>query len=98
MSKSKYYYESDRNIEAIDYSKNSTPSYYIGDKYKYKVKDIIYDFNSTYNIGTAISYLLRSGRKQEVGLTSNEKRIEDLNKAINHIRFEIENLNMGGDE
>jgi len=80
----------------IDYSSNKTPGYYIGDKLGYKVKDIIWDFNSSYNIGTAISYLLRSGNKKEIGLTSDEKRIEDLNKAINHITFEIENLKREG--
>ncbi len=93
MKKSKYYYETDRNKNSYDYQSNATPEYYIGEKYNYKVKDIIYDFNLSYNLGTAISYILRSGRKLELGLSPDDKAIEDLYKAINHLKFEIENKN-----
>jgi hypothetical protein len=96
MSKSKYYYETDRNKDSKDYQTNATPAYYIGKKYNYKVKDIIYDFDLSYNLGTAISYILRSGRKLEMGLSVDDKAIEDLYKAINHLRFEIENKSEGG--
>jgi len=80
------------NITKIDYEKHKTPSYYIGEVFGYTAKDIIEDFNLSYNIGTACSYILRSGRKEEKGLTFSEKQIEDLVKAKNHIDFEIKRL------
>jgi len=76
----------------IDYEKHKTPNYYIGEVFGYTAKDIIEDFNLSYNIGTACSYILRSGRKEEKGLTFSEKQIEDLVKAKNHIDFEIKRL------
>jgi len=98
----KYYYEKGRNgfipeeqiinKRKINYEKNKTPNYYIGQVFGYTAKDIIEDFNLSYNIGTVCSYILRSGRKEEEGLTSSEKQIEDLIKAKNHIDFEIERL------
>lgn len=41
-----------------------------------------------YNIGAAIKYELRNG-KYEAGYTADEKRIEDLEKAIWHLKDEI---------
>mgnify|MGYP003132734915 CR=1 FL=1 len=96
MEKSKYYYDKDRNKGDIDYKEDSTPPYYIGKYFKYKAKDIIYDFNLSYNLGTAISYILRSGKKSEKGYSLDSKGIEDLIKAINHLNFEIDEKSRGG--
>lgn len=43
-------------------------------------------------IGNAIKYLWRASLKQEEGMTSREKEIEDLNKAIWYINDRIKQL------
>lgn len=63
------------------------PNYYKLDN-GIECKDVAGEF--TYNIGTAISCLWRAGKKYEEGISDNEKKIEDFQKAINHIQFEIE--------
>ena len=67
------------------------PSYYKG-KNGYMAKDVVSNFDLSYNVGTATTYLLRCGKKKEEGMTDNEKHIEDIQKAINHLQFEIERL------
>ena len=64
---------------------NEIPEYYKG-KNGYMAKDVVENFDLTYNIGTAVTYLLRSKRKHEDG------GLEDIKKAINHLYFEIEIL------
>lgn len=53
-------------------------------------KDVIQYFD--WNIGSAIKYCWRNGKKPEEGMTNIEKAIEDLYKAIECIQFEIELL------
>lgn len=54
-------------------------------------KDVAGEFS--YNIGTAMAYLWRAGKKPaDQGQTQSEKHIEDLQKAIDHIRYEIERI------
>ena len=43
-------------------------------------------------IGNAIKYLWRNGLKQEQGLGSKDKQIQDLQKALWYIKREIQNL------
>jgi len=64
------------------------PPYYVGTNAKrnYQARYVVSDFDCTYNIGTAVTYCLRSSRKHE-------KPVEDLRKAIAHLEFEIERLN-----
>ena len=69
------------------------PNYYIGSVYGYEARKVIEDWNLSYNIGTATSYLLRCGKKFEQGMDNKAKHIEDIEKAINHLRFEIDKLN-----
>ena len=71
---------------------NRIPSYYIGSRYKYEARKVIEDFDLSYNVGTATTYLLRCGKKTEEGMTIQEKHIEDIQKAINHLQFELEKL------
>tara|TARA_R110000824_G_scaffold76733_3_gene194372 strand:+ start:930 stop:1262 length:333 start_codon:yes stop_codon:yes gene_type:complete len=108
MNKSKYYYQYNRNLDnskqmndwkedviADDNGKwggGKIPNYYIGSVYKYEARKVIEDWSLSYNTGTAVSYLLRAGKKVEEGMDNNDKHIEDIEKAINHLRFEIDKL------
>jgi len=73
-----------RKIE-IDYEKVKTPNYYVGEVFGYEARNIIEDFDLSYNIGTCVSYLLRAKRKHD-------SQIECIAKAINHLEFELERL------
>ena len=104
MSKSKYYYQYNRNLNNSKMSNNinpkmmmskkelGIPEYYIGSTYKYEARKVMEDWSLSYNTGTAVSYLLRAGKKKEEGMSNNDKHIEDIEKAINHLRFEIDKL------
>ena len=62
-----------------------TPKYYIGTN-GIEAFDVIEGFQPhNYNIGTAITYLLRAGKK-EGNPTS-----QDINKAIAHLKRELKN-------
>lgn len=63
-----------------------SPDYYRGIFKGIKANEIIDDFLLTYNIGTAVTYLLRAGKKKD-----NPKR-QDIEKAIHHLQFELELL------
>tara|TARA_R100000544_G_scaffold26127_1_gene13399 strand:+ start:486 stop:695 length:210 start_codon:yes stop_codon:yes gene_type:complete len=65
--------------------KNRIPSYYIGKRYKIEARKVIEDFDLSYNVGTACSYLMRANRKHK-------SPIECIQKAINHLEFEIDKL------
>lgn len=45
-----------------------------------------------FNIGNALKYLWRAGRKSEDGMSDSQKQIEDLEKAVFYIQDEIEFL------
>ncbi len=67
-----------------NYVKGETPSYYLG-KYKgIKAIDVIYDFELEHNEASALEYILRAGKKDD--------RIQDLQKAVNHLQMKIEFL------
>ncbi len=68
------------------------PLYYIGNRYGYEASKVIEDWNLSYNVGTAVTYLLRAGKKWEEGMTIQEKEIDDIKKAIHHLEFELEKL------
>jgi len=61
------------------------PKYYKG-KNGYMAKDVVSNFDLSYNVGTAVTYLLRSKNKH------NDKGVEDIRKAINHLHFELDRL------
>jgi hypothetical protein len=113
MTKSKYYYDYQRNCgcETCDCEKKKIvetasetaetaetaesvgiPSYYIGNN-GYEARKVIAGFDLSYNVGTATTYLLRCGKKKEQGMSDKDKHIDDINKAINHLKFELERLN-----
>lgn len=61
-----------------------TPSYYKGIHYGYEAHQVIEDFaGDNYNIGVAIAYLLRAGKKEGNHIT------QDIQKAIDHLNFEL---------
>lgn len=74
-------------------NKNKAPTYYKGAIKGIEASDVIADFQAdSYNIGTAITYLLRAGKKMYVNNSPIDSKIEDLKKASDHIRFELERL------
>jgi prefoldin subunit 5 len=68
-----------------------TPEYYIG-KNNYHASEVVYGFSATYNVGTALTYLMRAGKKKEEGMSDVAKHIEDIEKAIHHLQMEIKQL------
>lgn len=58
------------------------PKYYKG-RNGYEARKVCDNFDLTYHLGTAVTYILRAYHKHETP-------IECLSKAINHIQFEIE--------
>ena len=66
-------------------SQRLTPSYYIG-KYKgIEAFDVCMDFaRDSYNMGVAIAYLLRAGKKED------NPKAQDILKAIHHLEKELE--------
>ena len=117
MTKSKYYYDYQRNcgcetchcekknmIETASETAETAetavetaetvgiPNYYIGSN-GYEARKVIAGFDLSYNVGTATTYLLRCGKKKEEGMSDKDKHIDDINKAINHLKFELEILN-----
>jgi hypothetical protein len=99
MDKSKHYYDYTRNCSCggaclcrrVEEEKEdiSVPSYYIGSN-GYEARKVVSGFDLSYNVGTATTYLLRCGKKTEEGMTNMEKHIDDIEKAINHLKFELE--------
>lgn len=57
------------------------PSHYAEGR-KFEPKDVIRDWGLNFNLGNAVKYLARAGRKADI--------VEDLKKAQEYIQFEIE--------
>tara|TARA_R110001606_G_scaffold2883_4_gene12472 strand:- start:8743 stop:9003 length:261 start_codon:yes stop_codon:yes gene_type:complete len=64
-------------------NKGNVPTYYIGKHKKIKAHEVIADYELSYNVGTAVTYLLRSGKKP------NNPAEQDIQKAIDHLQFEL---------
>ena len=69
-----------------DLKSNPIPNYYIGNTYGYEARKVVEDWDLSYNIATAVTYLLRSSYKHD-------SPYEDIQKAINHLNFELDKLN-----
>lgn len=64
---------------------SKTPTYYIGKLKQIEAKDVVMDFQpDNYNLGTALTYLMRAGKKPNNPIT------QDIKKAIDHLKFELE--------
>ena len=65
----------------------STPSYYLGKFKQIEAFDVCMDFQrDNYNLGVAIAYLLRAGKKEGNPME------QDIQKAIDHLEKELEYL------
>ena len=87
--KSHYWYDTDRNRSTTLPQDSRVPDYYIGNTErtgKYQARYVVSDFDCSYNVGSAVTYCLRSKRKHGDG------GIECLTKAIAHLEFEVEKL------
>jgi|TARA_R110000803_G_scaffold64303_3_gene125271 hypothetical protein len=65
------------------------PDYYVGKVYGYEARKVVEDFDLSYNLATACSYLLRAKNKHSDG------GVQDIRKAINHLHFELDKLHNG---
>lgn len=68
------------------------PSHYTWLKEKCGIEVIDITRHMDFDLGNAIKYILRAGRKSEEGYDDKEKQIEDLRKAIWYINDEITEL------
>ena len=67
--------------------KEEVPNYYVGKSQKIEARKVVEDFQGdNYNLGVAISYLLRAGKKEGNPIE------QDIRKAINHLHFELDRL------
>lgn len=57
------------------------PSHYVEGR-KFEPKDVIRDWGLNFNLGNAVKYLARAGRKADI--------VEDLKKAQQYIQFELD--------
>ena len=86
------YYENDKPVctrkgeKFLGKEKNniiSHPSHYT-DGRKYEPKDVIRDWGLNFNLGSAVKYISRAGRKDDI--------VVDLKKAKQFLEFEIDAL------
>lgn len=70
--------------------RKDTPAYYQWVKDKIGVEPYRIAELYPYNVGTAIVYLLRAGKKVMGNQSGTEAYVADLEKAIKHLQFEIE--------
>lgn len=73
----------DKTKKSEDFDTVSHPSHYTEGR-KYEPRKVIADWGLNFNLGNAVKYISRAGRKGD--------KIEDLRKAIQYIEFEIEEL------
>lgn len=69
--------------EETSFDAVSHPSHYTEGR-EYEPRKVIADWGLNFNLGNAVKYVSRAGRKGD--------KIEDLRKAIQYIEFEIEEL------
>ena len=71
---------------------DNTPKYYIGKYKKIEAMDVVLDFQEdSYNLGVAIAYLLRAGKKEGNPAT------QDIEKAIVHLETELKHQRTNGE-
>lgn len=63
------------------------PQYYIGKNYKYEARKVVSDWELSYNVGNAVTYLLRANFKHN-------RPEECIRKAIAHLEFELDDLKL----
>ena len=70
-------------FEESKYDVVSKPSHYAAGR-KYEPKDVIRDWELNFNLGSAVKYISRAGRKDDI--------VQDLKKAQQFIQYEIDYL------
>ena len=83
----KYYYEFDRNIDTTmkeQIKDNRVPDYYRG-RNGYEARKVCDNFDLTYHLATATTYILRAYHKHDTP-------VDCLKKAIAHLEFELEKI------
>lgn len=75
------------NKENFDVVKN--PAHYCKGRI-YEPRKVIHDWDLNFNLGSAVKYIARAGRKKDA--------IEDLKKAIQYIEFELEEMESKNEE
>ena len=68
-------------MKRTNYDAVHKPSHYTEGR-KFEPKDVIRDWGLNFNIGSAVKYLSRAGRKDDI--------VQDLRKAQEFIQFEID--------
>lgn len=66
------------------------PNHYCAGR-KYEPKDVIRDWNLNFNLGNAVKYISRNGRKD------GNSSLQDLKKARQYLDFEIDYLESKGE-
>jgi len=93
IEKSKWYYDTERNKEhplinpkmlmtKEELGLERIPEYYKGEN-GYEARKVCDNFDLSYHLGTAVTYLLRAYHKHETP-------VDCIQKAINHLEFELE--------
>lgn len=69
------------------------PDYYKGESGTF-LWDVLEDFylDKNFNIACVAKYIFRAGRKHQKGLTMNQSKLKDLNKALTFLQREINKL------
>ena len=65
----------------MDITQVKSPKHYTEGR-KFEPKDVIRDWGLNFNLGNAVKYLARAGRKDDI--------VQDLKKAQEYIQFEID--------
>jgi uncharacterized small protein (DUF1192 family) len=69
------------------------PKYYVGRDGKTQALEVVANFQpENYNLGTALTYILRAGRKVYVNDSALDSSVADIEKAIEHLKAEAERL------
>ena len=71
------------NPEDSNSDKIEHPAHYISGR-RYEPKDVIRDWGLNFNLGSAVKYISRAGRKDDI--------VQDLRKAQQFLQFEIDAL------
>ena len=69
-----------------NYKKSPEPSYYKGKVYGYTARKVVDDFELSSWTAQAVQYILSAGKKDK------DKHIEDIQKAINVLHFELDRI------
>jgi len=70
---------------------NKIPIYYLSNGIE--ASKVVAAFQGdNYNIGTALTYLMRAGKKVYVNKSPIDSKVADIKKAINHLNFELDRL------